>query len=100
MNQLELPEIPVSNRKRLEDEIESILDEMSIEHSDTEKYTKMAENLQTLCSARSEYERNRYKPYMDKLIGVCGTLVCIMLIMNYEKADTIVTKALAFIPKF
>lgn len=100
MKQIELPEIPVSNKKGLEDEIRSVLDILSVEPADTETYTTAVNNLETLCSAKAEYERSKTAPYVDKLIGVCGTLVCIMLIMNYEKADTIVTKALGFVPKF
>ena len=32
----------------LDDEIKSVLEEMAVEHSDTDKYTKMLDNLESL----------------------------------------------------
>lgn len=96
--------MPWFNRKHtnldgLEKEIDDILEEMSVEHSDTEKYAKMAENLERVCKAKS-YERNP-KPDGNTVLQVGGTVlgsvVGILLISNYEKIDVLTSKALQFV---
>lgn len=98
MDKIEIPDALIPNERKLDNEISTVLEEMQVEHADTETYTKMAENLETLCSAKSEYERNRH-PHTGEIISAAASICCILLILNYEEEDIITTKALNFVPR-
>ena len=82
-----------TSKDMIENEKIAVLEEMAIEHSDTEKYTKMVENLDKLCGL----EKNRID--VNTVLTVAGSIGGILLILHYEKVDIIVSKALGFIPK-
>lgn len=90
-----------TNKQSLEAEIESILNEMSTLHKDSEDYSKMADNLERVCKAKS-YEQ-RLAPdgnaVVNAVFPVIGSLGAIVLILNYEKLDVVATKALQFVKK-
>lgn len=84
-----------TSKDMIENEKIAVLEEMAIEHSDTEKYTKMVENLDKLC----DLEKNPNRIDVNTLLTVAGSIGGILLILHYEKVDIIVSKALGFIPK-
>jgi len=84
-------------RSSLEMEIESVLCNMSTYQPDSEEYTAQAINLERLYKAKSYEKDRRISP--DTIAVVAGNLLGIALILGYEKADTITTKALGFILK-
>lgn len=90
-----------TNREALEEEIEAILEEMGDEHSDTDKYTKMADNLERVCKAKS-YERD-WKPDGNTVVQVFGTaavsLIGILLITHHEDLNVLTSKALQFVTR-
>lgn len=84
-------------QSKLEEEINSVLEEMSVLDKDSEEYETMLGNLETLYKAKS-YE----KPSgisADTLLIVGGNLVGIYLILNYEKLNIISSKAIGFVLK-
>lgn len=86
----------------LEAEIKAALEEIAIEHADTEKYGKIADNVETLCRAwndLNETDKAKQKLDVNVLIPVIGSLATVLLILNYEKIDAVTTKALAFVVK-
>lgn len=85
------------NKRNLEKEIDSVLDEMSYEHSDTDKYGKMAENLEHLLKAKS-YENSAHIS-KDVLVSGAFSLAGILLIVNYEQLNPLISKALPFVKK-
>lgn len=84
-------------RTNLEKEIDSVIESMSHHKADTKEYAAMAKNLETLYKAKSN-ERNRYVS-PDAIAMVAGNLLGIVLILGYEKANVITSKALGFIIK-
>lgn len=88
---------PNSNEANLQDEINSILETMASEEPNTPKYTMEAENLEKVCQAKS-YEHNS-KVDVNTVISVAGSLVGIILILNYEKLGIVTSKALSFVTK-
>ena len=92
-----LPERKRTNRAELDDEISSVLEEMARLHADTPEYTRMAENLERLCRAKAE-EPAKHQ-HLPQIIGILGSVGCLVLVMNYEKTDILTTKALQFLPR-
>lgn len=86
-----------TNKSHIEAEIDAVIEEMAVEHADTDKYSTMAENLEKLCRAKS-YEKNFI---LDKntILTVVGTTLTVALILNFEKADVLTSKALGFVKK-
>ncbi len=84
-----------TSKDLIEDEKIAVLEEMASEHSDTEKYSRMVENLDKLCGL----DKNSNYVDVNTVLTVAGSLAGIVLILKYEKLDIITTKALGFIPK-
>jgi hypothetical protein len=82
-------------RTELEEEIHSVLCNMSTFAPDSEEYTKQAENLERLYKAKS-YEKDR-SVSPDTIAVIAGNLLGIALILGFEKANVITTKALGFV---
>jgi len=84
-------------RTKLEKEIESVLDRMSLLEPDSKEYTAMVVNLEKLYKALPT--KGERKVSWDTIITVAGSLLGIVLITKHEKTDIITTKALGFISK-
>ena len=87
----------------LNDEIKSVLEEMAYEHSDTDKYTKMLDNLEKL----EKIKNNRkfrldfdFSGIIKEFIKIGGSLACIFAIKKIEDEIALTGKAPMFIPKF
>lgn len=78
-------------------EIDALLEEMAVEHGDTDKYKKLADNLKTLYEIKATSKKTRIDP--NTIVTAGASLAGILLVLNYEKVDIITTKALGFIPK-
>ncbi len=79
----------------LEKEIESVLKVMSQHSPDSKEYKAMSENLERLYKAKS-YEKDR-SVSPDTIAVVAGNLLGIALVLGYEKANVITSKAMGFI---
>ena len=86
----------VKNRK-LEEEIEVVLDHIKDLKPGTEDYAAALNNLEALYKIRNVKMEIRVKP--ETVLMVAGNLLGIVLILNHEKANVISTKALGFIMK-
>ena len=86
----------VKNRK-LEEEIEVVLDHIKDLTPGTEDYAAALNNLEALYKIRNVKMEIRVKP--ETVLMVAGNLLGIVLILNHEKANVISTKALGFIMK-
>lgn len=87
----------------LKDEIDSVMEEMAVEHSDTDKYTKMLDNLEKLERIRSnkKFELNiDFNGIVKECIKVGGSLLCIIAIKKIEDEIALTGKAPNFIPRF
>jgi len=82
-------------KTNLEREIDSILKDMSDLDKDSKEYSTMVSNLERLLSAKSK-EKDR-KISRDTIAIIAGNLLGIVLILGYEKANVITSKALGFV---
>lgn len=82
-------------RTNLEKEIDNALSSLKGLDPSSEEYTFAVQNIETLYKAKS-YEANRFIS-RDTLCIVGGNLLGILIILGYEKADIITSKALGFV---
>jgi len=79
-------------------EIISLLEAMKKVEKDSNEYTAMAKNLETLCSASEKGSKNRISLW-GPLIAGGFSLVGILMVIYGEETRIITSKALGFIPK-
>ncbi len=84
-------------RTNLEKEIDSVIEIMGGYQPASDEYTAASESLERLYKAKSLTPIRKVSP--DTILIVVGNLLGIGLILTYEKADVITTKALSFIIK-
>lgn len=84
-------------RTNLEKEIDEVLMYMSGLSPDSKEYSTISSNLEKLYKAKAEDKACRIK--LDTVAVVVGNLAGILLILGYEKANIITTKALGFVVK-
>lgn len=77
--------------------IDQVLLEMQTVTADSPEFAKLTDQLVILTKALPNKEP---KVKMDTLLTVGGNLAGILLILNFEKANVIATKALGFVGKF
>ena len=67
----------------------------------SEEYTAAANSLKTLMEARTADEAARKRPTVspDMLASATASLLGIVMILGFEKANVVTTKSLSFIPK-
>ncbi|MCX7817542.1 MAG: hypothetical protein N2317_08575 [Syntrophales bacterium] len=84
-------------RTNLEKEIDSVILTMSSYKPDSDEYEAMAKNLEMLYKAKTHERVRHVSP--DTIALVAGNLLGIVLILGYEKANVITSKALGFVIK-
>lgn len=82
-----------SKKKLLNDEIKSVITQMSVADPSSPEYAKMAENLTQLYNAESK--ERKLSP--DTIAVIIANLVGIVLILTFEKTGVISSKALSFV---
>jgi len=80
----------------LEKAIDQVLKEMETVTADSPEFAKMVDRLVTLHKALPEKER---KVKWDTLITVAGNLAGIVMILSFERAHVVTSKALSFVLK-
>jgi hypothetical protein len=83
-------------RTKLDKEIDRVLSEMEKVSSDSEQYAAMVDNLEVLYKFKNE---NKNLISKDTIAIIAGNLLGIVLILGYEKANVITSKALGFVLK-
>lgn len=81
----------------LEQEIETLIDEMSYYPRNSDEYSQMANQLVKLYSLKETDSKRRITP--DTLAIVAGNLLGIILIVGHERMNVVTSKALNFILK-
>ncbi|MDF2800207.1 MAG: hypothetical protein K0S61_110 [Anaerocolumna sp.] len=84
-------------RTNLEKEIDSVLEYLKKFDPDSEEYAKIADNLGKLYKAKENEHARHVKP--DTIAIIAGNLLGIGMILGYEKAGIITSKALSFVVK-
>lgn len=86
-----------SKKSSLDDEIESVVEQMALLSADTENYTTMAKNLEVLMNAKAKQASTGVSK--DTVVTVGANLAGIVLVLGYEKANVIASKAFGLISK-
>lgn len=81
-----------SNVQGLETAIDTLISEMASHDGDSEEYTKMTDNLETLYKLKAETQPDRVK--LDTIAIVAGNLLGIIIIVGFEKSHVMTSKAL------
>lgn len=87
-----------NNRRNLETEIDNLLEEMSVTNRNSDEYSKMAGDLETICRAKS-YERARNQVDPNQLLLIAGSLVGTFAVLMFERNGVLTSKAISWIPK-
>ena len=82
---------------RLEKVIDDLLSEMNSVMSDTEEYSKMADQLVQLYALRDGDRPKGISP--DTMAIIAGNLLGILIIVGFERANVVTSKALSFVLK-
>lgn len=85
------------SRSNIEKEINRLIFEAGCEEPDSEKYSKIVDNVERLCKAKSYDAAKTISP--DAILTVCGSLLGILLILGYEQIGVVSSKALGFVLK-
>lgn len=89
--------------EELDREIDTVMRELETKHSDTPEYTASLNNLGKLLDIQSEREaavtKKQRFPYWGEVIRTAGSIVCVLLILNYEQLHIVTSKAMNFVQK-
>lgn len=86
--------------KTIDDEIENALEEMEKHPVGTEAYLKAAQAVEVLCQARSHTKAIQFKGIpLETIVAAGVNILGILLVLNYEKANVITTKAFSMVSK-
>lgn len=89
--------LPEKKKSKLDEEIDTCLEEMSSVSTASKEYGKMVRNLKQLYRLKREEKGRKVSP--DTKAVIAGNLLGILLILGYEKANVITSKALGFVLK-
>jgi hypothetical protein len=89
---------PTPESKALDEAISSVLEDMKKVDSTTEEYNAMSDQLVKLMKLKKDAVPT-WRPSPDALMTVAGNLLGILLILNYERAHVITSKAIGFVSK-
>lgn len=92
-----LTQEPSTNQKGLEKAIDKLLLAMDKIENNTPEYTMMVERLERLYKLKAIDAPRRVSP--DAIATVAANLVGILLIIGYEHANVVTSKALNFVMK-
>jgi hypothetical protein len=85
----------LQKRTYLEREIDEVHKILSKVPPDSHEYTMIVENLDRLYKAKSESKKSYVS--RDTIVIVIGNLLGIVLILGYEKANIVTSKAIQFV---
>jgi ribosomal protein L18E len=87
-------------KTKLEVEIDSVLETMSVWAPGSEEYTKMAENLERLYKSKALVKDEKIRFITpDTIAVIVGNLLGIAMILHHERLEVVTTKALGFVIK-
>lgn len=84
---------PTVEKTGLETTITTLISEMASHEGDSEEYTKMVDNLETLYKLKAEDKPDRVD--RNTIAIVAGNLLGILVIVGFEKSHVMTSKALS-----
>ena len=90
---------PEEERPELEEAIDMALSELSNHKPYSTEYVKALEQIEKLYKLRAPKPELQKPVSLDAVIAVAGNLAGIVLILGYERAHVLTSKALGFVIK-
>lgn len=88
------------NKPTLNEAIDHLLLEMQSHKAHTDEFSKCVDQLTKLYDIKKSIEKDNKKIVSyDQLFAVAGNLAGILLILNFERAGIVTSKALSFVLK-
>lgn len=88
------------DKPTLDEAIELLLLEMKSHEASTQEYSNCVDQLAKLYDIKKSLEKDNKKIVSyDQLLAVAGNLAGILLILNFERAGIVTSKALSFVMK-
>ncbi len=84
---------------RLDEAIDSLYDELNSVMADSDEFPKIVEQLDKLYKIRALRDEKQDRVSKDTLFMIGGNLAGILLILNFERAGVVASKALGFVLK-
>ena len=84
---------PTAEKTGLETTIDNLISEMAGHDGNSEEYSKMTENLETLYKLKAEDKPDRVD--RNTIAIVAGNLLGILVIVSFEKSHVMTSKALS-----
>lgn len=81
--------------KAIDDEIERLANQLGCINPVDDDYNKVADNLRVLCEAREK--KNSRDISNEAILGAAVSIASILIVLNFEKAGIITSKAFSFI---
>lgn len=75
------------------------LEELPVLSADSEEYTAAIKNIEKLHEIKASHKKTKFRVSGDTLLSVGGSLAGIVMILGYEKANVLTSKALGFVLK-
>jgi hypothetical protein len=85
------------SQRLLDEEIERLILELKNEKPDSEPYVKIVDNLKVLCEAREK--KNPLQMNADTLLAIGANVIGLVIVLNFEKANIITSKAFGMLWK-
>lgn len=86
------------NDALIEEAINDILCQMDNMCADSEEYTQAVENLERLRRAKVNQTSSKSVDWTT-ILKVGGTILCVAMILDYEKTDIVTSKAMSIVNK-
>lgn len=83
------------SQKALDDEILRLTETLSKMSPTENEYSKIADNLKVLCAARGVKPEGGISP--DVIVSAVVNILAVLLVLNYEKAGVVTSKAFSFL---
>lgn len=81
----------------VDEAIGKVLTEMRQYDVDAKEYQVAIEHLERLMKMRTEERRNRISP--DTMLIVAGNILCVLVVVGFERGHVMTSKAMGFILK-
>lgn len=81
----------------IEKAIDAVLSEMENLNADSDEYAQMVNQLVKLHDMKTKEGRRRPSP--DSLVSAAASIIGIALIVGYERAHVVTSRAIGFVPK-
>jgi hypothetical protein len=84
----------------LQDAIDNLYSELAGYNADTEEYNNITDQIVKMLELQNKLNTSKsWRPSPDAIVAAAGSILGILLILNYEQKDVMTSKALGLVGK-